>query len=476
MASVDLDELRALGPGSEPELFGRLEHVDREFLIGEFLSFVEAKGPSGRPICFLVQAVAEIRVNHVTSLSRSLFLKQEPSDRLVQSWQALSDGKVVVCIFGNAERKSDFIARRPVGCAAVALVASQIVYEGSPQHLTGQQDASIAVLCQMWLHFGLRVADPSFYEKKVVRAAGVAWNAGTFKPSRSKMESMVEEAAQLGHDVDLDAASVLRYMVLGQEVRCGLWADDPCDSGRAGEEEFHFTTPHDLHQTEPQLHQLLVDVFAAAPTVALMPREWWLARAVDADIDADRAWCIDKPITGGDLAGVQHKDQQDITSSAPAGEQAGWYGEGSDEAGGGSEWVAPGGGADAPVQFELVKRVLERQRWGPGGATRLLGAVKGWSCKNLFLALHNAASGKVDAFSGPDGDAVAAVRRIALAKKKAPAEGECDRPRWDWADEWRVHVACDSERAHVACDSDCANTDVGLGGTDEEGWRWVDAA
>jgi hypothetical protein len=450
-------ELQPLGP-AEPVLFDEIDCTERDFLKREFLSYMEVPGPSGRRFCFLVQAVAAIRAQHVASLFRSLFVTEEPNEQMLQIWQALADNQVFIGIFATTERKRAFIVQRPAKFNIVALCAADIVFAGSSQHLVGQRDGSIAVLCQMWLHFGLRVADASFYKKKIVRLAGVAWNAGTFKPSHNEMQRIAEEATALGQDVDLDAASVLRYVALGLEVHCGLWEQDPSDDGKAGEGEFNFIQTDDLQKMDSLLHKLLVDMFGTASKVSQVPKEWWLARS------AEEKWCIEKQMTEAEIEAL-HNSKEPSTLLAEEG-AGGFYGADGMPAGGGGrggeagagsndDWAAPGapGSADTnPVQFELRKWATERQRWGPGGATRLLGAVKGWSSKNLFLALHNAASGKVEAFSGSDKESVATVKKLALTKKEPAADWHCNRPRWEWADEWAARVD------HP-------------GSTDEEGWR-----
>ena len=108
--------------------------------------------------------------------------------------------KFFFAIFASAKQRADFLAQRPpCDLIAVAFVASEIVYEGSPQYLVGQRDQSIGKLCQVFLHFGLRVADAQLFKRTVERAAEMAWNNGTYKPSDDKLQEIVKEAEKEPH-------------------------------------------------------------------------------------------------------------------------------------------------------------------------------------------------------------------------------------------------------------------------------------
>lgn len=211
----------------------------------ELEQFFEKKESLGEIMIYTIPEIEQNYLEHIRYLYNRFLYRDDKSGGKIR--QAIADAKLAVILMEDGDDLEEFTkSYRSVlkKCPIQEFLIEEIIPLGTEADKLGVRDATIEEMLNLIYYWGIKDAYPS-WTKRLKKAMSRALSAGTFNPYILDPEELTKQDWEVS------------YLGVGVEVYYNIWEKEVT----VKEGGFAFTTRESLKMGDPELFQLIEEIF-----------------------------------------------------------------------------------------------------------------------------------------------------------------------------------------------------------------------
>lgn len=210
----------------------------------ELEQLFEKKESLGEIMIYTIPEIEQTYLEHIRYLYNRFLYRDDKSGGKIR--QAIADAKLAIILMEDGDDLEEFTKSyksKLKECPVQEFLIEEIIPLGTEAEKLGVRDGTIEEILNMIYYWGIKEVYPS-WTKKLKQAATRAVSAGTFNP-------YILDPGQPKQYWDVT------YLAVGVEVYYNVWEKEVT----VNEGGFAFTTRESLKAGDPELFQLIEEIF-----------------------------------------------------------------------------------------------------------------------------------------------------------------------------------------------------------------------